>query len=40
MSWIGIDPSYVDLQHLANAHSTTRDTSESSYFSMVANLSF
>ena len=40
MSWTGIDPSHVELQHLANDHSITRDTSESSYFSMVANLSF
>ena len=27
----GIDPSHVDLQHLANDHSTTRVTGESSY---------
>ena len=40
MSWTGIDPSHVKLQHLANDHSTTRDTSERSYFSIVANLSF
>ena len=26
MSWKGIDPSHADLQHLANDHSTTRDT--------------
>ena len=38
MSWTGIDPSHVDLQHLANDHSTTRATGESSYFSIVANL--
>ena len=31
MSWRGIDPSHVDLQHLANDLSTTRATSESSY---------
>ena len=33
----GIDPSHVDLQHLANDHSTTRANGESSYFSIVAN---
>ena len=33
----GIDPSHVDLQHLANDHSTTRATGESSYFSILAN---
>ena len=40
MSWTRIDPSYVDLQHLdndPNDHSTTRATSESSSFSIVAN---
>ena len=26
MSMTGIDPSHVDLQHLANDHSTTRAT--------------
>ena len=38
MSLTGIDPSQVDLQHLANDHSTTRATGERSYFSIVANL--
>ena len=33
----GIDPSHVDLQHLANDHSTTRANSESTYFFIVAN---
>ena len=28
----GIDLSHIDLQHLANDHSTTRATGESSYF--------
>ena len=37
MSWTGIDPSHVDLQHLANDHPTTRVTGESSYISMLAN---
>ena len=37
MSWMGIDPSHMDLQHLANDHSTTRPTGESSYFSIIAN---
>ena len=27
----GIDPSHVDLQHLANDHSTTTASGESSY---------
>ena len=36
MSWTGIDPSHVDLQHLANDHSPTRATGESSYISIVA----
>ena len=40
MSWTEIDPRHADLQQLANDHSTTRDTSESSYFSIGANLSF
>ena len=34
----GIDPSHVDLQPLANDHSTTRATGKSSYFSIIANL--
>ena len=33
----GIDPSHVDLQHLANDHSTTRATGETSYFSGLPN---
>ena len=37
MSRTGIDPSDLDLQHLANDHSTTRATSESSYISINAN---
>ena len=37
MSWMGIDPSHMDLQHLANDHSTTRPTGENSYFSIIAN---
>ena len=37
MSWMGIDPSHVDSQHLANYYSTTRPTGESSYFSIIAN---
>ena len=37
MSWTGIDPSHVDLQHLANDHSPTRATGESSYISIVTN---
>ena len=36
MSWTGIDPSHVDLQHLANDHSTTTASGESSYISIVA----
>ena len=32
----GIDPSHVDLQHLANDHSTTRATGGSSYIFIVA----
>ena len=32
-----IDPSLVDLQHLAHDHSTTRATGESTYISIVAN---
>ena len=36
MSWTGIDPSHVDLQHLANDHSTTTATGESSYILIVA----
>ena len=38
MSWTGIDPSHINLQHLGNDHSTTRATGESSYFCIVANL--
>ena len=34
---MGIDPSHMDLQQLANDHSTTRPTGESSYFSIKAN---
>ena len=37
MSWKGIDPSHMDLQHLANDHYTTSPTGESSYLCMVAN---
>ena len=36
MSLTGIDPNHVDLQHLANDHSPTRATGESSYISIVA----
>ena len=36
MSWTGVDPSHVDLQHLANDHSPTGATGESSYISIVA----
>ena len=36
MSWTGIDPSHVELQHLANDHSTTRATGENFYISIVA----
>ena len=32
---MGIDPSHMDLQHLANDHYTTSPTGESSYFCMV-----
>ena len=35
MSLTGIDSSHVDLQHLANDHSLTRATGESSYISIV-----
>ena len=34
---MGIGPSHMDLQHLANDHSTTRHAGESSYFSIIAN---
>ena len=34
---MGIDPSHMDLQHLANDYSTTRPTGESSYFLIIAN---
>ena len=37
MSLTGIDPSHVDLQHIANDHSTTRPTGESSYISTITN---
>ena len=36
MSLTGIDPSHVHLQHVANDHSTTKPTGESSYISIVA----
>ena len=36
MSLTGIDPSHVDLQHLANDLSTTRATGESTDISIVA----
>ena len=32
----GIDPSHVDLQHLANDHSTTTASGESFYIFVVA----
>ena len=32
---MGIDPSHMDLQHLANDHYTTSPTGESSYLCMV-----
>ena len=37
MSLTEIDPSHVDLQHLANDRSTTTATGESSYISIIAN---
>ena len=36
MLWTGIDPSHLDLQHLANDLSTTRAAGESSCISIVA----
>ena len=37
MSLTGIDPSHVDLQHVANDHCTTRATGETSQISIIAN---
>ena len=37
VSWTGIDPSHIDLQHLSNHRTTTRATGESGYFSLIAN---